>query len=249
MKSKFDPRIQLVAIMVAMTLAILYRDWRVYLLLTGYLLIQMTLVRAIAAQLRKVAWVMLGVAAFTMLLHLLFGAGNGHQLFALSFIKITSGKLSDGLLYSWRVVILFGVAAWLLAVIERDRLADVLDWILQPLTNVGIRMGGLTMSLRIALRTIPYLQSEHRRIMMAQQARGAIFGGSLFKRVSRQSQIMVPLLASTLRRGDRLGDALQVRHWRNDVTPTRIHQFETGRLDLLQLMLAAFLILATVVVT
>jgi energy-coupling factor transport system permease protein len=245
----FDPRIQIIAIIATMTLTIISLDWSLYVILSAYLLIQLTLVRAILAQLRRIVWLMAGTVVFTTLLHLLFGSAHGKEVITIQGIAITEGKLVDGALYSWRVVLLFSVAAWLLAIIERDRLADVVEWLLRPIAALGCSIGGFAMSLRIALRTIPYLQSEHRRIMMAQQARGANFGGSLPTRVRRQSQIIVPLLAATLRRGDRLGDALQARFWRNDITPVNVRSFGISSIDILQVFLTLTLIAAAVVLT
>lgn len=247
MNRSLDPRVQLVAIIVAMTLTIVFRDWPPYLVLTGYLLLQLVLVHPLTAQVRRISWLILGVAIFTMMLHLLFGSPHGDVILNIAGIVITEGKMVDGVLYSWRVVILFIIAAWLMAVIDRDRLADVFLWALKPLGALGVPIGGVTMSLRIALRTIPYLQNEHSRIKTAQQARGAFFGGSILKRIRRHSHIMVPLLAATLRRGDRLGDALQVRHWRSNINPTSLQRFETGWIDVAQLILVALLITATAV--
>ncbi len=244
MRNCFDPRIQLIVIVVAMTLSLMFLEVPVYSIISVYLLIQLLLIPAVARQLLRLAWLLPGVAAFTLLLHLLFGSPDGVELTKLLGVSITRGQLETGLLYCWRVLLLFTTAAWLLVVLERDRLADVIDWALQPLSRTGLAIGGVTMSLRIALRTIPYLQSEHARITLAQRARGARFGGAPIARISRQAQIMVPLLAATLRRGDRLGDALQVRHWRADVTPTKLHQFKLGWHDILQLVLTVVLVVA-----
>ncbi|MBI5835780.1 MAG: hypothetical protein HZB25_00920 [Candidatus Eisenbacteria bacterium] len=67
------------------------------------------------------------------------------------------------------------------------------------------------LTLELALRMTPLLGEEVERVVLAQAARGADWGGSLARRASQASGLVIPVLHAALRRAEALADLLVAR--------------------------------------
>ena len=82
----------------------------------------------------------------------------------------------------------------------------------------------------IALRFIPTLQIEGRRIHEAQLARGYQPGTGLMGRLRSVAPIVVPLVSNALARANILGLTIDIRGYRTRAR-TRVREFPFRRLD------------------
>lgn len=118
-------------------------------------------------------------------------------------LALTTGGLTTSAVIAGRLLILAGVAAWFATTTETEAFEVAL-------VRLGIPWSFAFM-LSLTLRLIPELRSRFRRIEDAQRARGLTFEGGPLTRARRRIPMLIPFLASVIRYGNELGDALTVR--------------------------------------
>ena len=103
-------------------------------------------------------------------------------------------------------------------------LTDGIETGLAPLKKIKVPVHEFAMMMTIALRFIPTLVDETKKIMNAQKARGADFSsGGLIKRAKALIPIIIPLFVSAFRRADELATAMECRCYRGGKGRTRMN--------------------------
>ena len=126
-------------------------------------------------------------------------------------------------------------------------IADGIESLLSPLKFVKFPVHEFALIMSIALRFIPTLMDETDRIISAQKARGADFeSGNLFKRAKALIPILIPLLISSFRRADELGDAMDARCYSGSKNRTKYKKLKYSYRDLIALLVVAGLIVGIV---
>lgn len=148
---------------------------------------------------------------FTAVLNVFFYKGET-VLVSWRFISITK----EGIIYSVflivRLFLLVMGSAILTLTTTPMALTDGLESLLYPLKLIHLPIHELALIMSIALRFIPTLMDETERIVNAQKSRGADFeSGSIFARAKAIIPILIPLLISSFRRAEELGDAMDAR--------------------------------------
>lgn len=143
---------------------------------------------------------------------------GGDVLFSLlpgGMLPVTTGALEAGILLTLRFAIL--IMAFQIFVIStqpRDLVNTLERW--------GVPID-YTLMFLIALRFIPTLQIEARKIHEAQLARGYAPGEGFVGRIRSVGPVMVPLVSSALSRANVLGITIDMRGYRTRRrTPVRV---------------------------
>ncbi len=85
----------------------------------------------------------------------------------------------------------------------------------RPLKRFRVPVEDFALVVLMAMRFIPLFQQELRNIIDAQKARGVDFGhGSAVSRAQNLVAVLMPAILGTLRRGERLADAMASRGFR-----------------------------------
>lgn len=90
-----------------------------------------------------------------------------------------------------------------------------LQFFLGPLRMFRISVGETSLVLFLALRFVPLLQEEWRRLIEAQQSRGIEFGsGSISNRTRRLMAVIIPSMLLAFRKSEELSTAMSARGFR-----------------------------------
>ncbi len=173
-----------------------------------------------------------------------FFSREGDVLLEWGFLEVHEGGLRLAALLALRIMLLVAAAGLLAATTAPLALADGVEDLLSPLKRLRFPAHEVAMMTSIALRFVPTLGEEARRITTAQAARGADFSeGGLLKRARAMLPILVPLTVGAFRRADELAEAMESRGYKGGEGRTRFRELRFGSRDLLA-PLAAVLILA-----
>jgi energy-coupling factor transport system permease protein len=130
-------------------------------------------------------------------------------------------------------------------------LAHGTEALLTPLQRVGLPAHELALVLTIALRFVPTLTLQMERIVKAQIARGADFGGGgrlrFIKTVRRLLPLLVPLFLVSLRRSEALILAMEARGYtggKGRTSRVRLHARPADYVALLVTVLFSILMLS-----
>ena len=152
--------------------------------------------------------------ALLFLLHLLFTEGTPVPFLENGVVTVTLEGLLRGSLVSWQFAVLLGTGALLTMTTSPGELVDGLERLLRPLGVVGVRSHDVALTVSLALRFVPTLLEEMRRVREAQEARGGSFRGGPVRRVRRTASLLLPVALGAFRRGDELALAMEARGYR-----------------------------------
>ena len=145
------------------------------------------------------------------LLHLFFTEGTPIPLLENGVATVTFEGLLRGALVSWQFAVLLGTGALLTMTASPGELVDGLERLLRPLGFIGVRSHDVALTVSLALRFVPALLDEMRRVREAQEARGGSFRGGLVRRTRRTAALLLPVALGAFRRGDELALAMEAR--------------------------------------
>ena len=172
----------------------------------------------------------------------LFFIKTGDVLLKFWKIEVFSDGVEKAIFISIRIFLLLIISSALTYTTTPTSLTDAIESILKPLSKIGINTHTFAMMMTIALRFIPTLIEETGKIMNAQKARGAnMEEGNLVKRIKAIIPILIPLLASSIRRATELADAMECRCYHGGKGRTRLKVMKSSLKD--YLFLTSFIIL------
>ncbi len=116
--------------------------------------------------------------------------------------QILFGQPAEGVLAAARFATLILLAGAVTLATPISEMADLVEWLLEPLRRFGARPEKVGLAIALAIRFVPMIAEEFRHVREAQAARG--LGSSL-------RALVVPLVIRTLKAADELADAIEAR--------------------------------------
>lgn len=107
--------------------------------------------------------------------------------------------------------------------LSTSHLVHGLESLLRPLQKLGLPVRDFILVIQVTLRFIPLLAQVAERVVKAQAARGADWGGrggNLIGRVRRVIPLLVPLFMSSLHKAERMALAMDARAYGSVPQPT-----------------------------
>jgi energy-coupling factor transport system permease protein len=245
--SRLDTRTRLIAIFVPVVLAGVTLNPIILGLLTANALALLFVSRVTPGDLVRAAVPLVLFCAITLVMHLLFTKSPDAAVRVIGPFRINDAALMTGLLYCWRILLFGLIALCFVRWIAQQEFVEVVWRVVSALGRIGIPALGVGMALTIAVRFIPQIFAEHRRIEMAQRLRGASRGGTGLNALRRFIPLLVPTVVSTLRRIDITADALTVRAWGVQPTRTFYRQGTLRALDAIVLSIVSLIVIVTLV--
>ena len=239
---RLDPRAKFIALLLLIVAIFLVGTYWGYLFLaaiiTSFLLSSRIPLPYFFRGLRPVYYIML----FTLLIHIFFTKG-GSILLRLGPATIDSYGIYLGFFMVLRIIFLVVSTSLLTLTTSPIALTDALEYLMKPLSHLGVPAHEIAMMMTIALRFIPTLMEESEKIMKAQMARGADFeSGNIFNRAKNLVPLLVPLFVSSFRRADELAIAMEARCYRGGKGRTRLRELKAAPRDFLAVAATGLLI-------
>ncbi len=115
---------------------------------------------------------------------------------------VVFGSAEDGVLIAARFVTLILLAAAVTLTTPVSAMAELVEWLLEPLRPLGVRPEKVGLAIALAIRFVPMIAEDYRHIREAQAARGL---------GHHPLALVVPLVIRTLKSADELADAIEAR--------------------------------------
>ncbi len=242
---RLDPRVKMTGAFALLVVVIAVEGWMAYVILTLAMLTAAAASRLppgfLFRNLGSLKWLLIVIFVMHTLLT------DGVPLVA-SIPWFTREGLVMGGIFAWRVALMVTIATLLTATTSPVDLGDGLEKLLKPFGAIGLPVHELAMISVIALRFIPTLLDEARRIMKAQIGRGVSFEGGAVARARSAVPILIPLFASAFRRADDLALAMDARCYRGAVGRTKYVELKLRWRDGLAIVLLAVVAAAALAV-
>jgi biotin transport system permease protein/energy-coupling factor transport system permease protein len=145
--------------------------------------------------------------ALIFVAHLFFTPGTPMPL-----PLITYEGLYRGVLLTWHFVFLVLSAAILTMTTSPSDLINGIEWLLRPLSVLGISSYDVAVMVAMVLRFVPTLLQELDEIKEAQMARGADFRtGTILARMKRMCSLVIPLIRNSILRAEEVAIGMEAR--------------------------------------
>ena len=189
---------------------------------------------------RAFVWLFL----FTFLLHLVFTQSENKYIIPFLNIGVSKAGMMTGLYYCGRIGLLLSFSYLFMAVTSPMEITDGIERTIKPLRRIGVPVYDIALTISIALRFVPTLLDEARRIRDAQLCRGARLEGNVILKIQGFSAMLIPLFASALRRADALALTLEARGYRSTTERTSFIRLQFALNDYFALLvIIAFTVL------
>jgi energy-coupling factor transport system permease protein len=135
-------------------------------------------------------------------------------LWEYSIVSITDRSILAGVVLILRFVVMALGLSLLSFSTSTTEFTHGVEHLLRPLQALGLPAHELALVANIAIRFLPILAGEAERLLKAQASRGAGFGHTqrrLLTRARRLLPLLVPLFLVSLRRADQLVEAMEAR--------------------------------------
>ncbi len=186
---------------------------------------------------RSFLWLFL----FTAVLHFFFTPGSSLPFFPMGFIDITWPGIAKGLLVAGQLVLAILFSTLMTHTTSPLQMAQGLEKLMSPLKRFRVPVEDFSLMTMLAVKFIPVLLGEMRRIIKAQSARGVDFeSGNSFQRAKNLLPVLTPLFHSVFQRADDLATALLARGYVSGVKRTYLHELKMGKMDYGAIALAGF---------
>ncbi|MFQ5602546.1 MAG: energy-coupling factor transporter transmembrane component T family protein [bacterium] len=238
---RLDPRSKLLASLFLMTGVLLTHELKLLMIEISMLFLGMVFskipLKIILKNLKGFYWLFL----LTFLIHV--SDFSGSASFPFVNVHFTQTGLVAGVIYTWRLVLIIIITAYLTLTTSPLELTDSLEKIFSPLKRLKLPVQEFAMMMTMSLRFIPILLTEADRIKHAQLSRGASLEGSLVKKIKNIVPMLLPLFISVIRRADELSVAMEARCYSGGEGRSHYQQLTFHSDDLVVMMLSgAFLL-------
>lgn len=235
---KLDPRIKILLLIAYIVFVFVAKSFYGLLALALFLIIATIFSKIPFFDMLKSIKAVAFIIVFTLVLNVFFYSSNEEPIFWI----ITKEALLFSAFMALRLIILVLGSVLLTFTTTPVALTDGIESLLSPLKVVKFPVHELALVMSIALRFIPILMNEADRIIMAQKARGADFdSGNLIKKAKAMIPVLIPLLISSFRRAEELGDAMDSRCYSSSAVRTKYKKLKFGVRDLVAVVFSTIM--------
>ena len=229
---KLDPRVKIIIALLYIVVIFLAKSLSAFLLLLAASVLFIAMAGLSPRMILRSMKPLLFVILFTAVINIFWMTGDV-LLVKFWIIEIYLEGIINACLIVLRIILLIVASTVFLTYTTTPlALTDGLEQLLAPLKKIHVPVHEFSMMMTIALRFIPTLIDETRKIMNAQTARGADFmSGSIISRAKALIPILIPLFVSSFRRADELATAMECRCYTGGNGRTRMNVLRTAPRD------------------
>lgn len=239
---KMDARVKLVLTFVIIVFAFVSFNFAALGLTAAFTLAAVILSKVPAKMYLKTLKPILFFVVLTTVINVFYIKGDT-LLLHIGFVDIYLEGIFKALLVAVRIVLLVLISGVLTYTTSPTELTDAIEYLLKPLAMCGVDTHTFAMMMTIALRFIPTLIEETDKISSAQKARGSDMDtGNLIQKIQSVIPILIPLLASSIRRATELADAMECRCYHGGKGRTRLKVLKCTKRDFIALIMTAALL-------
>ena len=228
---RLDPRVKIISLFIFLVAIFFdagfigYGVMAIFVLITA--LISNISIKHILKAIRPMLFMMLFLMIFNIFL-----LNNGTVIFSIGSFKIYSGALIQSAYIFIRLVLIITMTTILTSSTKPLDLTLAIEKLLNPLKKFGFPAHELAMMISIALRFIPDLLDEAKRIMKAQASRGVDFNeGKMSEKIRAIVSLIIPLFISAFQRAEDLANAMESRNYNPEASRTRYKLLTWKKID------------------
>ena len=234
---RLDPRLKICAVFIFLISVFFDAGFIGYGILAIYVLLCSLVSKIKLSHILKAIKPMVFMMLFLMIFNI-FLMKTGDVIIKIGSISIYSGALIQTAYIFIRLVLIITLTTLMTSTTKPLELTLAIESLLNPLKRFHFPVHELAMMISIALRFIPDLLDEAKRIMKAQASRGAYFNeGSFMEKIKSIISLIIPLFISAFQRAEELANAMESRNYNPEATRTKYKVLTWTHLDTLSMLI------------
>lgn len=244
-----DPRLKIILLFVFLIAVFFDAGFIGYGILSVYVFLAIILSKISIKHIIKAIKPMIFMIAFLTVFNI-FLIQNGFVVMKLGNIKIYSGALYNSAYILIRLVLIISLTTILTSTTQPLELTLAIEKLFEPLRKWNFPSHELAMMISIALRFIPDLLDETKKIMKAQASRGADFNeGSFTEKIKAIISLVIPLFVSAIQRAEDLAEAMESRNYNPEAKRTRYKELNWKKKDTITCVISLSVFLGVIVLS
>ncbi|MFQ6793456.1 MAG: energy-coupling factor transporter transmembrane component T family protein [Thomasclavelia sp.] len=244
---RLDPRLKIGALLIFLIAVFFDAGFIGYGILTLFVLLVARLSNISIKHILKAIKPMVFMMLFLMVFNI-FLVNTGEVVFTIGSFDIYSGALIQSAYIFIRLILIITMTTILTSSTKPLDLTLGIESMLSPFKRFGFPAHELAMMISIALRFIPDLLDEAKRIMKAQASRGVDFNeGKLTDKIKAIVSLIIPLFISAFQRAEDLANAMESRNYNPEAPRTRYKSLKWQKYDTFAFVLT--ILVSTAVIT
>lgn len=168
-----------------------------------------------------------------------FCYSKGNSLFKIGFINITDDSIRNSFMMFSSMSIFCMISLIMISSISASEIPYVAEFFLSPLKKLGVKVSEISMIITLSVRFIPVVLKESKKIMIAQESRGAVISrGSPVKRLKFLLSAFLPIFTSCFRRAINIATAMECRCYGAPFERTKLKENKFTKIDLIAVIFA-----------
>ena len=234
---RLDPRLKICAVFIFLISVFFDAGFIGYGILAIYVLLCSLVSKIKLSNILKAIKPMVFMMLFLMIFNI-FLMKTGDVIIKIGSISIYSGALIQTAYIFIRLVLIITLTTLMTSTTKPLELTLAIESLLNPLKRFHFPVHELAMMISIALRFIPDLLDEAKRIMKAQASIGADFNeGSFMEKIKSIISLIIPLFISAFQRAEELANAMESRNYNPEATRTKYKVLTWTHLDTLSMLI------------
>ena len=234
---RLDPRLKICAVFIFLISVFFDAGFIGYGILAIYVLLCSLVSKIKLSHILKAIKPMVFMMLFLMIFNI-FLMKTGDVIIKIGSISIYSGALLQTAYIFIRLVLIITLTTLMTSTTKPLELTLAIESLLNPLKRFHFPVHELAMMISIALRFIPDLLDEAKRIMKAPASRGADFNeGSFMEKIKSIISLIIPLFISAFQRAEELANAMESRNYNPEATRTKYKVLTWTHLDTLSMLI------------
>lgn len=246
---RLDPRLKIISLLIFLVAVFFDVGFMGYALLGGFVIFVAILSKIALSHIFKAMKPMVFMMLFLMIFNILL-LKQGEILFTIFSIKVYSGALLQSAYIFIRLLLIITLTTILTSSTKPLDLTLAIESLFNPLKRVGFPAHELAMMISIALRFIPDLLDETKRIMKAQASRGVDFNeGKLSEKIKAIVSLIIPLFISAFQRAEDLANAMESRNYNPEAKRTKYKSLSWQTTDTVALLCCLFVTATAIIMS
>ncbi|WP_294579964.1 energy-coupling factor transporter transmembrane protein EcfT [uncultured Thomasclavelia sp.] len=234
---RLDPRLKIGALLIFLIAVFFDAGFIGYGILALFVLLVASLSNIAIKHILKAIKPMVFMMLFLMVFNI-FLVNTGEVVLTIGSFNIYSGALIQSAYIFIRLILIITLTTILTSSTKPLDLTLGIESMLTPFKRFGFPAHELAMMISIALRFIPDLLDEAKRIMKAQASRGVDFNeGTMTEKIKAIVSLIIPLFISAFQRAEDLANAMESRNYNPEAKRTRYKSLKWQMQDTVSFLL------------
>ena len=161
---------------------------------------------------------------------------NGKILFKIGLIQITDISLLNFLMMLFSMLTFFFTSLIMVSSISSEDMPKISNFFLYPLKKLNIDTSEISIIITLAMRFIPVVLEESKKIVLAQESREGLIKKSLIKKIKYIVPAFVPIFTSCFRRAMNLATAMECRCYGASCNRTNLYENKFQKIDIIAIV-------------